>query len=210
LPWGPEDWDSRLLRDETDFHRSSALHEAIEEILFRVPGRETKTVADLGCGLSQQLPFLATHFKRVVAVDHAPACLARARDGAEDIDVEIRRRDLRDLEPPRGRVHVVVALDSIPGRCPDEVDRIFLEVHRSLVEGGLFLSTFPAVPRSAGPYEMRLGETDDATTPHGFHEIELQYRLRRVGFQGVRMRRFLADESGSETLFCRTVRRANN
>ena len=91
-----------------------------------------------------------------------------------------------------------------------DVDRIFEQIRLSLVEGGLFLSSFPAVSRLAGPYEMPLGEGEDVAAPHRFHEIELQYRLRRAGFQGVRIRRFAECEERPESLLALAVRRANN
>jgi hypothetical protein len=103
-----------------------------------------------------------------------------------------------------------VAVDSILGPRDADIDRVFDQIHRSLVEGGVFLSTFPAVSRRSGPYKMRINEGEDVTAPHRFHEIELQYRLRRAGYRGVRIRRFRADEERAETLLCTATRRANN
>ena len=61
---------------------------------------------------------------------------------------------------------------------------------------------------------MLLDGGDATPAPSEFHEIELQYRLRRAGFRGVRIRRII-DETVSpathgESLLCMTVRRANN
>jgi SAM-dependent methyltransferase len=210
LPWGPEDWDALQREDDPGYRAGSALHEAVEEFLHRIPGRDEKTVADLGCGLGRRLPFLAEHFKRVIAVDYAPASLCRARQAARGRPVLFRRRDLRDLTPFRGKLNVAVAFDSILGPRSTDIDRIFEQVQRSLVEGGVFLSTFPAVSRFAGPYEMPLGEGEDVKAPHRFHEIELQYRLRRAGFRGVRIRRFEECEERPESLLSTAVRRANN
>ena len=210
MPWGPEDWDALLLRNEEPMHHSPVLLEAVEEVLLRIPNRRRKTVADLGCGMGSGLPFLAANFDKVIAVDYAPASLAAARKQLSGETIEFRRRDLRDLKPFRGALDVAVAVDSILGPRNSDIDRIFEQVHRSLVEGGVFLATFPAVSRNTGPYPMQLGDSDDVLAPHQFHEIELQYRLRRVGFQGVRMRRFDPDDERPESLLCMAVRRANN
>jgi len=210
LPWGPEDWDALLLAGGVERPRSFEPVRAVERVLLRVPDRRRKTVADLGCGLGAHLPFLASCFARVIAVDYAPRSLSRARGDMAGAGVEFRRRDLRDLKPLRGRLDVAVAIDSILGPRSSDVDRIIEQVHRSLVEGGLFVSTFPAVSCAAGPYELRLGEGEDVGEPHRFHEIELQYRMRRAGFRGVRFRRFGATPERAESLLCVAVRRANN
>jgi SAM-dependent methyltransferase len=124
--------------------------------------------------------------------------------------VEFRRRDLRDLKPFRSVLDVAVAVDSILGPRDTDIDRVFDQIHRSLVEGGVFISTFPAVSRRSGPYKMRINEGEDVKAPHRFHEIELQYRLRRAGYRGVRIRRFHGDDERAETLLCTATRRANN
>ena len=69
---GPEDWDRWLAEREGP---RLALPETVFEIerwLGRLPTRETKTVADLGCGLGARLPLLAARFGEVIAVDYAP------------------------------------------------------------------------------------------------------------------------------------------
>ena len=125
-------------------------------------------------------------------------------------NVTFRRRDLRDLTPFRNRFHVAVALDSIVGPGTADVDRILGQVRRSLVEGGILLATFPAAPRTGKPVLMKLRNDRPTTEPLTFQELELQYRLRQAGFQGIRIRRF-PDRSGEPAcLLALAVRRACN
>lgn len=209
MPWGPEDWNALLSEEESETLRTSAPIEALEEILFKIPGREDKTVADLGCGFGDRLPFLAAHFKQVIAVDYAAGILSRAQRECSGLDIDFQRRDLRDLRPFKGQLDVAVAVDSILGPRPGDVDRVLQQVHSSLQEGGILLATFPAASPGSRPIELRLGE-DNGDLVHMFHEVELQYRLARAGFQGVRVRRFNGLEDRPETLLSVAVRRACN
>ncbi len=207
--WGPEDWD------QWSFHRpcqEPALarpREAVVAILGRLPDRETMTVADLGCGRGALLPFLASEFGQVVAIDYAPATLAVARRQAAGLGVIFRRRDLRDLAPFRKTFHVAIALDSVLGPRSQDVNRILEEIYRSLAEGGLFIGTFPARPRNGKPVPLLLGgDGPPAPAPVLFTEMDLQYRLRRSGFLGARIRRF--EGEGADALLALAVRRAHN
>jgi trans-aconitate methyltransferase len=47
--------------------------------LDAMPEREDLTVADLGCGIGNLLPFLAARFRKVVAVDFSSGMLRQAR-----------------------------------------------------------------------------------------------------------------------------------
>jgi trans-aconitate methyltransferase len=47
--------------------------------LDALPGRDDLTVADLGCGIGNLLPFLAERFGKVVAVDFSSGMLRQAR-----------------------------------------------------------------------------------------------------------------------------------
>jgi SAM-dependent methyltransferase len=184
--------------------------ETLQSALVKIPNRARKTVADLGCGSGRLLPFLASRFDTVVAVDYAPATLASARDACVDSNVVFRRRDLRDLTPFRNTFHVAVALDSVVGPRTADVDRMLRQICRSLVEGGVLLATFPAAPRVGRPVPMKLRTDEAADGPLEFQEVEIQYRLRQAGFQGVRIRRFEGEEGRPASLLCLAVRRAMN
>ncbi len=209
--WGPEDWDQWALRGSPREVSPTRARDAVVETLSRLPGRSRMTVADLGCGRGSMLRFLASEFEKVVAVDYAPASLAFARRDSTGLGIVFRRRDLRDLTPFRRTFHVAVALDSILGPRAEDVNRILEQVHGSLVEGGLFLGTFPAAPRRGGPVPLSLGRDSEASpAPIRFTEMDLQYRLRRSGFTGAKLRRFPDGSGRDDVLLCIAVRRANN
>jgi len=207
--WGPEDWDEWSFGAPNREPARARAREAVLEILGRLPGRERMTVADLGCGRGTLLPFLVSEFGQVVAIDYAPATLAAARREAARLGVVFRRRDLRNLAPFRKAFHVAVAVDSILGPRSEDVNRILEEIFRSLVEGGVFVGTFPARPRKGRLVPLLVEPAGPAPPdPVLFTEMDLQYRLRRAGFLGARIRRL--PDLCCETLLAVAVRRAPN
>lgn len=205
--WGPDDldaWSATRVASDAPASRK----DIVRETLRKLPGRKRMTVADLGCGRGSLLPFLAEQFGSVYAIDYAPASLAEARRAHAGLGIVFRRRDLRDLTPLRGRLHVALALDSIVGPRAEDVDRMLDQVHQSLVEGGIFLATFPAASRSGPPVAFPLASSEASDRPPRFTETELQYRLRRAGFRGVRMRRLASGVA--ERLLAVATRRASN
>ncbi|NIM62469.1 MAG: methyltransferase domain-containing protein [Acidobacteria bacterium] len=209
MNWGPEDWDRWLAERDRPGPTIPETVFAIERWLARLPSRRTKTVADLGCGLGTRLPLLASRFGEVIAVDYAPAGMARLRARYADLGIEFRRRDLRDLCPFYGRLDAAIAIDSIRGPRLSDFDRILQQIRRCLVEGGLLLATFPAAPKNTIARAMLLDDGEGTPAPGEFHEIELQYRLQRAGLRGAAIRR-VPDHEGRESLVCRAVRRADN
>jgi len=208
--WGPNNWDAWRLHAPPEDDWASFPEQALRSAVERIPGRRGLTVADLGCGDGRLVPFLADRYARVVAVDYAPASLAEARKRHPKENVQYRRRDLRDLTPFRGAFDVAVAVQSIVGPRRADVDRILRQVWRSLRDGGLLLALFPAADRVGEPVPLVLGEAYDGPEPLRFLETELQYRLRRAGFLGLRIRRFEADDTRSGILLARASRQANN
>jgi SAM-dependent methyltransferase len=178
--------------------------------LLRIPDRAQKTIAVLGCGTGTQLPFVADHFGRVIAVDPVRARLDRARRHAEGLGIEFCRHDLTCLRPLYGELDLVLALETPGETAKPDVDVALREIFRCLVEGGLMLATFPAVPRRSRPYHLPLGPVSLRSRRRRIHEVELQYRVRRQGFQGLRIRRVRRAEGAGEALLCMAVRRANN
>ncbi|GMV82285.1 MAG: hypothetical protein AMXMBFR7_34690 [Planctomycetota bacterium] len=103
-----------------------------------------KTVADLGCGIGNLLPFLAPRFKCVHAVDFSPAMLRESRRHRFS-NIKRLRLSLVDLKPLYSKVDVAVAVNSILAPSCREVNAMLVEVRRTLRTGGRFLGVFPAM-----------------------------------------------------------------
>lgn len=210
MVWGPDDWDAWTLSAAHDDAPPQVEATLVHDLLKRIPGRRSMTVADLGCGRGEWLEFLSRHFAHVVAVDYAPVTLAAARRGCKSDRVLFRRRDIRDLSPLHGCIHVAMALESVLGPTLGDVDRALAEVHACLVEGGFLVATFPARPARGAPVPMALDGFPVPEGPLRFSEVELQYRLRRAGFRGVRIRRVGAGAFRGDILLAVAARRADN
>jgi len=195
---------------EIDTLRPPVSSELLHEFLLAIPGRERMTVADLDCGTGKRLSFLASHFSRVVALSATTEREGRARLSCPDAEVSFRCAGLNDLAAFGASFDVALAVEPIRATIPAEVDRIFEQARGTLVEGGLFVCCLPAAPRIGGPLRLRLSSDTEPDESRRFHEVELQYRLRRAGYQGVRIRRLRAPESADAVLFCTAVRRASN
>jgi hypothetical protein len=104
-----------------------------------------------------------------------------------------------DAAWPRG-CDLVLAVDAV---MPSTLDADLWQSHGALADGGMFLATLRARPRAGQPFAM-----GGAGDPVGLHEVELQYRLRRAGFQGLRLGRLR--QVGGERLLCLAVRRGWN
>lgn len=203
--WGPDQWDA-WTDDGPPPDETGESGDILRWTLLQIPRRESKSVADLGCREASLTRFLASHFADVTALDYEPATLFRNRSESAGPNVTFRRRDLKDLTPFRNRFHVAVAAESITGPSTSDVDQVLSQIWNSLVEGGVLVATLPAAVDSVVPVTLA---SADPHRPRGpFHEVELQYRLRRACFQGVRIRR-IENETGS-MLLALAVRRGLN
>lgn len=178
MPWRPEDWKEWPVERWVATYCEAAHRRAVRDIVRSLPSASRRTVIELTRGPEVGCPFLAAHFTNVVPVRLADGeCVTRLPAGAS----------------------AVVAVDTIR---PAQVEHLLPGIHGSLVEGGVLLATFAATSADARPFDLT-----GAPPGGGVHEVGLQYRLRRSGFQGVRLRRFRGDE---ERLLCMAVRRALN
>lgn len=213
MPRSPEEWDDWSATQAPPVGGAAA-DAAVREALSGIPGRTGKTVADLGCGAGRLIPYLCGAFGQVIAVDFAPATLARARKACAGLPVVFRRRDLRDLTPLRKRLHVAVLADAVNGPRASDVDRVLGEVAGALVDGGILVATFRARPRHGkAPVPLPLGAAPLETGLDGlpaFHEAELQYRLRCAGFRGLRLRRLRGPADAPDALAVVARVQANN
>lgn len=148
--------------------------------LLRIERASSKTVADLGCGTGPLLPFLAEHFRRVVAVDFSSGMLRRARNAATAPNIAFHRADLSDLSAFRGKFDVAVAVNSVLAPSSRQVDRILREIHATLKPGGVFFGIFPAMD-AVLYHAMLVLERENAE--HEFEQTALRH-TRRVCQKG--------------------------
>jgi hypothetical protein len=180
----PYDWDA--------FHAAASprgvpLDEVVLGLLGRLPERRAMTLADVGDNRLDLLPLLLSGFGRVVSI----------------IDPEV-------LWPAESAWNVVLALEPMSGADLAALDRRLSRFHDGLAEGGLLLAAFHASPRGGARRAMGLRRPmEDPATNGGLLELEAQYRLRRAGFRGIRLRRFESPEEAS-VLLALAVRRADN
>lgn len=198
MKWEGDDWNWWICSDRYGRPAAPAQFELLHEILAGVPGHEVKSVAHVGPVGASCKQFLSDHFASVAMIDETGAPL----------------QTLDPIQPSRHRFDVVLAVETLARPALEDLDVVLERVRGCVLEGGLLLATFPAAPQQRVAREMRL--RGDAAHPGSsrLHEVELQYRLRRAGFRGVRIRRIL-DESVAaaatgESLLCVAVRRANN
>ena len=166
------DWIGWMRDEDAGRLAAHAPLEILRDIVSRLPGRESKTVAQL----------------------------------------ERSSLALADLARLPGRVDVVLADGTLWRDDLVQLDALLDQALGCLTEGGLLAAAFPAAPRGSAAREVRLRIPGATAAPAlGLHEVELQYRLHRAGFGGVRVLR-LAAPAGAESdcLLCLAVRRANN
>jgi hypothetical protein len=182
VPWRPDDWNEWPAERWPATRGESSHVCAVREVLLRLPDCKSKTIVELTRGPATELPCLTTLFRRVVTVRLAAVAAGPL------------------VLPPA--CDVVVAVDAIGAGGADET---ISRIHAALIEGGVFLATFAAQARGPWPFPMR-----QRAARSGFHEVELQFRLRRTGFQGLRLRRVRGAAHEPERIVCMAVRRALN
>lgn len=214
MTWGGDDWNWWIRTDRHGRPSAPAQFELLHEILAGVPGREIKTVAHVGRAGPSCLQFLSAHFAGVALIDETVKHVSPLWTAAEALEAETSLQTLDPIQPSCHRFDVVLAVETLARPALEDLDVVLETVRACVVEGGLLLATFPAARQERVAREMRLrGDDEHAVSPR-LHEVELQYRLRRAGFRGVRIRRIL-DESdptatAGESLLCMAVGRANN
>jgi SAM-dependent methyltransferase len=159
----------------------------------------SKTVADLGCGTGPLLPHLVERFGRVVALDFAPAMVAKARDrlGADAARVTFLTRPMHDLDDLAGALDVAVAVNSVVMPDVRLIDQTLRAVRAALRPGGVFLGVVPsmdaihyhtmlltdrALDRGASPEEA-----ERSAAFHAEHQY-YDFAFGRFTFQGLKQK----------------------
>jgi SAM-dependent methyltransferase len=123
-----------------------AVRSPLLDTLRALPAPGHKLAVDLGCGTGPLLPFLAEHFRQVIAVDFAEGMLERARERCRGLkNVEFLQLPLTDLSRLVGRVDVAIAVNSIVMPDVQDQEASLGQIHAVLRPGGKFLGILPAM-----------------------------------------------------------------
>jgi len=199
--------------------------------LDAVPEREQCTVADLGCGIGNLLPFLAERFRQVIAVDFSSAMLRQARARCRQENIAFHRRSLTNLSQFHGQFDVAVAVNSVLSPKLSEVDHILQEIAFTLKPGGTFAGIFPSmesvlyegvlilekereaqseeqarkkVSKLIGPrrYDFISGlYTEGPDQQKFYYSFELRKRLQSAGFKNIQFGKVLYPWSDDHAWF---------
>ncbi len=142
-----KDWDKIADRYEQEIitpFQEGVVNPLFETILS-LPNRRKQTAADLGCGTGPLLPFLSSHFKRVVAIDFSPRMIETAKRRADAENISFHRASLTDLSEFYDRFDVAVAVNSILFPSSRSIDMILSEIHQTLTRNGTLMAIFPSM-----------------------------------------------------------------
>lgn len=142
-----EHWDRMAGRYEEEI--TSPFQEGVINPLYdtlrAIPNKRELTVADLGCGIGQLLPFLSKQFGQVIAIDYSRRMLGRAKKRNRAGNIRYHLRDLSDLSPFYGTFDVAVSVNSLLFPSSLSVNRTMTEIHHALRPAGIFAGIFPSM-----------------------------------------------------------------
>ena len=167
--------------------------------LEAVPDPASKTVADLGCGTGPLLPHLVGRFGRVIALDFAPAMVAKARQrlGRKAAKVTFFTRPMHELDDLAGSVDVAVAVNSLVMPDVRVIDQTLRAIRTILRPEGVFLGVVPSM--DAIHYHTMLlmdqsldrgAAPEEAERYAAYHAEHMYYEFAfgRFAFQGLRQK----------------------
>jgi SAM-dependent methyltransferase len=168
------------------------------------PGR--KTVVDLGCGTGPLLPRLLERFGRVIALDFAPAMLARARErlGPErSCHVSFLHRAMHEIDDLAGQIDVAITINSLVMPDVRLIDRTLRSIHASLRPKGVLLGIVPSLDAiqyhtmllldQALEQGLEMADAMRVTGHHAEHRF-YDFAFGRFKFQGLRQKFWLPFE----------------
>jgi len=168
------------------------------------PARQT--VIDLGCGTGPLLPCLLERFGRVIALDFAPAMLARARDrlGPEQsCRVTWLHRAMHELDDLAGQIDVAITINSLVMPDVRQIEQTLRSIHASLRPRGVLLGIVPSIDAiqyhtmllldQALEEGLEMADAMRFTGHHAEHRF-YDFAFGRFKFQGLRQKFWLPFE----------------
>lgn len=153
------------------------------------------TVADLGCGTGNFLPFLSKHFRHVIAVDYAENLLEKAKKRHLQLaNVVYMNLDMRNLAPLRAKLDLAVSVNSLVTETVGDAELMIREIYKSIKPGGELVAILPAAETYIWPalltHQRMLDEGIEEHTATKFIEkvFGTDRQFNAIGFQRDRVK----------------------
>lgn len=168
----------------------------ILDVLEGIPGREKKSVIDLGCGPGALLPWLLERFGTVSALDFAAGMIeqSQGRLGDDAERVRFLHRPMCQLDDFPRTFDAAVAFNSLVMPDIGEIDRTLAAIRAALKPKGVFVGILPAMDaihyHTMLLHDLALGrgmteaEAERYAAEHGEHRY-YDFAFGRFRFRGL-------------------------
>lgn len=107
------------------------------------------TVADIGTGRGDLLPFLSKNFKQVHAIDFSDKMLEIAKEKNQEYkNIIFEKEDIKRLTKLDLKLDVAIAINSILHPHFEDVNKSIKQIYDSLNDNGIFIAIFPSMESS--------------------------------------------------------------
>ncbi|MFH1511027.1 MAG: class I SAM-dependent methyltransferase [Candidatus Woesearchaeota archaeon] len=114
-------------------------------VALEIPDKNKMTVADLGTGTGSLLPFLASNFGTVYAIDFSQKMLEVAREFCRADNVIFEQRDMQNMSGYEEKFDIIFAVNSVIGSVILDVKKSLQQIFFSVKAGGRLIAIFPAM-----------------------------------------------------------------
>jgi cyclopropane fatty-acyl-phospholipid synthase-like methyltransferase len=168
--------------DPWNYESSEYEHEKYKTTLAALGDKRLHRVLEIGCSVGVFTDMLADRSDHLLAIDVAPAAVARARTRLKDREsVQVRRAALPEWTPP-GQFDAIVCSEVLYYLTPNALLRSFHSLERSLRPGGSLIAVHRrGKGRSAPLHGDRMHDLliEHRTNMHAYSETHDRFRLDR-------------------------------
>src|SRR4029079_8181279 len=118
----------------------------VRRALDKLPNASKLTIGDLGCGVGAFLPWLATRFKSVVAVDFAEGMLKQAKERCKFLkNVTYHHLPFAELSELPNKLDAAVTMNSLVSSDVTVLDQALAGMREALRPGGTLYGIVPSL-----------------------------------------------------------------
>ncbi|MBT3979698.1 MAG: class I SAM-dependent methyltransferase [Bacteriovoracaceae bacterium] len=135
-----------------------ATHNPLWGDINKIKAKATKTVADLGAGTGNLMPYLLPKFKKIYAIDAGAKMVELMKEkrsrlkSAEKSKVKIYKKKLENLKGLENSFDLAISINSLLMPEYKNIKKSLLQIKNSLRKGGRFILVVPSMEAISQAY----------------------------------------------------------